>query len=189
MLFRSGQLDDISISKFSFKRYWRSSIRNRIQATIIFVSVFSFAVIGIATILFFYDKYESSNKDKLARVIHIMEKEVDEIVDRNLIDSDSLNHQEIAIRNTELKYAIKKIADIHGVDANLYDIEGNLIAASLELPYSEGVVSAKIDPVAYHHLHQKKEIQFIQNEKIGNLEFTSMYIPVSDKAEIGRAHV
>jgi len=176
-----GKLDGLSFSRFSLKKQFRLSIRNQIQGTIIFVSVLSFVIIGIATIMFFYDKYESANKDKLTRVIHIMEKEVDDIVDKNLLFKDSLSSQELSIRNKELEYAIKKIADIHGVDANMYDLNGDLIVASLNLPYTEGILSTKMDPIAFHHLVSLREIQYMQRENIGNLEFTSIYSPVTDK--------
>jgi nitrogen fixation/metabolism regulation signal transduction histidine kinase len=76
--------------------------------------------------------------------------------------------------------SVLKIAEIHGVDVNLYDLNGNLRLASLPLPYTKGIVSTKMEPMAYFHLHNKREIQYFQKEKIGNLEFVSSYVPVFD---------
>ena len=56
--------------------YWQLSIRNQIHGTVIFVSVVSFLVIGITTILFFINRYENTNREKLSRVIQVMENEV-----------------------------------------------------------------------------------------------------------------
>jgi nitrogen fixation/metabolism regulation signal transduction histidine kinase len=76
--------------------------------------------------------------------------------------------------------SVLKIAEIHGVDVNLYDLNGNLRLASLPLPYTKGIVSTKMEPMAYFHLQDKREIQYFQKEKIGNLEFVSSYVPVFD---------
>jgi two-component system nitrogen regulation sensor histidine kinase NtrY len=176
-----AKIESMRTSRFSVKKYLQVSIRNQIHGTIIFISVLSFVIIGVATILFFYDRYETTNKDKLTRVIHIMEKEVDEIVDKNWLFTDSLSAQNIAFRDKELEYVIKKIADIHGVDANMYDLKGDLMVASLNLPYAEGILSNKMNPQAFHHMSRLREIQFVQRENIGNLEFSSIYIPVTDK--------
>jgi hypothetical protein len=79
-----------------------------------------------------------------------------------------------------LEQSIDKISEIHGVDVNLYDLEGNLRISSLPLPYNKGILSTKMDPIAYYHLNKQKEIQFFQKERIGNLQFTSNYVPVID---------
>ncbi len=77
-------------SKFNLERAresWQFSIRNEIHGTIIFICVLSFLVIGIATILFFIDRYENTNREKLSKAIRIMEGELkNSIVPR----SDSL---------------------------------------------------------------------------------------------------
>jgi signal transduction histidine kinase len=157
--------------------YWQFSIRNQIHGTIIFISVVSFLVIGFATILFFIIHYESSNREKLSRVIRIMEKEVNSTINEgwNLTDSAANN---TASYDKKLELAVQKISDIHGVDVNLYDLNGNLRISSLPLPYTQGILSSKMDPIAYFHLNNKKEIQFFHNENIGNLTFISNYIPV-----------
>ena len=85
--------------------------------------------------------------------------------------------------------SVMKIAEIHGVDVNLYDLNGNLRLASLPLPYTKGIVSTKMEPMAYFHLHDKREIQYFQKEKIGNLEFVSSYVPVFDANGISAAYL
>jgi len=161
---------------------WKKlSLRNQIHGTIIFVSVLSFVVIGIATILFFINRYETNNREKLSRTIRIMEREVKNtiVVDWNKMDS---THTTIQIADKQLELAVQKISDIHGLDINLYDLEGNLRISSLPLPYKKGILSTKMDPVAYYHMNIKKEIQYFQKENIGKLNFVSNYIPVIDAA-------
>jgi hypothetical protein len=169
-------------SKFSWhklKLLWHLSIRNQIHGIIIFISAVSFIVIGIATILFFISRYESNNQEKLSRAIQIMKNQVSASLSNGWQMSGTLPVTIGGITQT-VEASVLKIAEIHGVDVNLYDLNGNLRLASLPLPYTKGIVSTKMEPMAYFHLHDKREIQYFQKEKIGNLEFVSSYVPVFD---------
>jgi len=166
-------------NKQLFKKYWQLSIRNQIHGTVIFISVLSFLVIGIATILFFISRYENSNREKLSRVIHVMENEVRISLSELSIFDDVVKVYDEAYRE-KLEKTIDKISEIHAVDVNLYDLDGNLKVSSLPLPYNKGIISTKIDPLAYYHLRKLKEVQYFKEEKIGNLNFISNYVPVID---------
>lgn len=161
------------------KYYWHLSIRNQIHGTVIFISVLSFFVIGIATILFFINRYQNTNREKLSRVIHVMENEVRTSLAEMLQDGNEIKTGDEAFRE-KLEKLISRVSEIHSVDVNLYDLDGNLLVSSLPLPYSKGVISSKMDPVAYYHLSNKKEVQFFKDEQIGKLSFLSNYVPVID---------
>jgi uncharacterized membrane protein YuzA (DUF378 family) len=53
------------------------NIRTQIHGTIIFISILSFVIIGIATISFFILRYEQNNKERLSRTMEIMIKEME----------------------------------------------------------------------------------------------------------------
>ncbi len=160
---------------------WQLSIRNQIHGTIIFISVVSFLVIGAATIVFFVNRYESNNREKLSRTIHIMASEVKKSIDKGWKINDTLNINDKNYKEN-LEETINKISEIHGVDVNLYDLQGNLNVSSLPLPYINGILSTKMEPMAYFHLHNRKEVQYFQKERIGELNFVSNYVPVIDAA-------
>lgn len=168
-------------SKNRFSYYWQLSIRNQIHGTVIFISVVSFVVIGIATILFFINRYQNTNREKLSRVIYVMENEVRTSLSEMLAADTVIKMNDIAFHE-RLQTVIDRVSEIHGVDANLYDLDGNLLVSSLPLPYTKGVISKKIDPVAFYHLNKKKEVQFFKEEQIGKLNFVSNYVPVIDAA-------
>ena len=156
------------------------TIRNQVHGTIILISLFSFIVIGIATILFFINRYHNNNREKLSRTIHIMENEI-----KNPLDTFSFYNEKLKLYdllpNEKLEYMINKLAEIHAVDINLYDVSGNLKVSSLPLPYNRGIVSTKMDPVAFYHLGKLKDVQFFQEQKIGKLKYLSNYVPVRDE--------
>ena len=171
-------------SKFNpryFKNNWQLSIRSQIHGTIIFISVFSFIIIGVATILFFISRYENNNRERLSRTIRVMENEVNNSLTELSVFDDVVKVYDEGYRKG-LEKIIAKISEIHAADINLYDLEGNLRTSSLLLPYQKGIVSTKMDPVAYYHLNKLKEVQFFKKDKIGKLNFVSNYIPVIDNS-------
>lgn len=161
--------------------YWRLSLHNQIHGAIISISIISFIVIALASVIFFTVRYEKNNREKLNRTIRIMEKEAKATLSQDWDRGDTLRYS-IIDHKVELEKAIQKISEIHGVDVNIYDLKGDLKVSSLPLPYNKGILSTKMNPSAYYHLNKKKEIQFFQKENIGKLSYISNYIPLMDAA-------
>ncbi len=164
----------------SYKSFWQFTIRNQVHGTIISISIFSFLVIGITTILFFISRYHSNNREKLSRTIHVMETQVRNSIDTIPLAQTQLNNLD-RVSNNLLEQTINNVAAIHAADINLYDLNGDLKVSSLPLPYKKGIVSEKMDPVAFFHLNKLKDVQFFQEQKIGELEYLSNYVPVRDE--------
>jgi signal transduction histidine kinase len=163
------------------KQYWQMSIRNQVHSTIIFISLLSFIVVGLATVLFFIDRYYSNNKERLSQTIHVMQNEIrNSLSDLTMFD-DVIQVYDAAYKE-KLDKTITKISELHSVDINIYDLNGNLKTSSLPLPYNKGIVSNLMDPEAYYHLHHLKEIQFFKNETIGTLRYLSNYVPIVDES-------
>jgi signal transduction histidine kinase len=169
------------LNRQPLRNYWQLTIRNQIHGTVIFVSVLSFLVIGVATILFFIYRYENNNREKLSRVINVMGNEVRTSLTELAMFDDVVKVYDEAYR-ARLEKVIIRISEIHDADVNLYDGEGNLRVSSLPLPYNKGIVSDRMDPVAYYHLNRQREVQYFKDEKIGKLSFVSNYVPVIDEA-------
>ncbi len=162
------------------RTHWQMSIRTQVHATIIFISLLSFLVVGVATILFFINRYHNNNREKLSRTIHVMQNEVRNSISDLIVFDDVIKIYDDA-NKAKLEQTITRISEVHAVDVNIYDLDGNLKVSSLPLPYSKGIVSNKIDPMAFYHLHQLKEIQFFKEEAIGKLNYLSNYVPVIDE--------
>lgn len=161
------------------RSYWQLTIRNQIHGIIIFISAASFLVIGTATILFFINRYENNNREKLSRAIQIINNQVNNSLQEGWSLADTLTSIDKDGRQLVEK-SLLNIAEIHGVDVNIYDLKGDLKLSSLPLPYIKGIVSTKMEPVAFLHLNDQKEVQYFQKEHIGNLRFLSSYVPVND---------
>ena len=155
------------------------SIKQQVHGTIIFFSIFSFLIIGIATILYFINRYENNNKETLSRTIKTMEEELTAQVSITVL-RENIFKNDIVSDMGATENVINNLSKIHGLDINLYSLSGDLQASSLPLPYVKGIVSTKMDPIAFYHLNNGKEIQYFQKEHIGKLDFVSGYIPVTD---------
>lgn len=167
-------------SPIKIKGRLQLSIRNQIHGIVISISVLSFLVIGTAAILFFVNRYENSNREKLSRVILIMKNQMSNSIQNGWVLSDRMNASDSSTQNSEMAKNFFNIADIHGVDVNVYDLNGVLKLSSLALPYNEGIFSTRMEPTAFLHLSRQKEVQYFQKEQIGSLSYLSSYVPIND---------
>ena len=171
----------IAISeKTTLRRMFQLNIRSQVHGTIIFISVFSFLIIGAATISFFISRYNRNNNDKLSRTMKIMVNEMEKkLADHNVFDDVVKVYDSVSIY--PLQQLVDEVADIHGVDVNVYDLNGNLQVSSEANVYTKGVLGKKMDPTAYYHLSRLRQIQHAQKERIGNFSYLSIYSPVRNE--------
>lgn len=163
----------------ALKRKFQLTIKQQVHGTIIFFSVFSFLIIGVSTILFFINRYERNNKETLSRTIKNIEEAVNKAIPNGKMEGTIFNLGTVGSANTK-ESIVNDLAKVYGLDINLYSLSGDLQTSSLLLPYTKGIVSTKMNPLAYYHLNDGKEIQYFQKEQIGTLDFISGYIPVTD---------
>lgn len=161
------------------------NIRSQVHSTIIFISIFSFLIIGAATISFFITRYKKSNSDKLSRTMKIMVNEMEKKLSDHSTFDDVVKIYD-SVSNYDLQKLVGEVSDIHGVDVNVYSLKGDLQVSSEANVYTKGVLSKKMDPAAYFHLDRLRQVQHSQEEKIGNFSYLSIYSPVRD--EEGKAY-
>jgi signal transduction histidine kinase len=167
-----------------FRRLFQINIRSQVHSTIIFISIFSFLVIGIATISFFISRYHRTNSDKLSRTMRIMVNEMQKEIGAHHTFDDVIRVYD-SVAYGGLQELVDEVSDIHGVDVNVYDLNGDLKVSSDPTVYTKGVLSTKMDPTAYYHLDRLSKVQHVQNEKIANFSYLSIYAPVQDdKGEV-----
>ncbi len=166
-----------------FRKLFQLNIRTQVHSTIIFISVFSFLVIGASTISFFISRYERNNREKLSRTMKIMVNEMQKrLSDQNTFDDVVRIYDSIS--NKGLQQLVEDVSDIHGVDVNVYGLDGDLYVSSEANVYNKGVLSKKMEPKAYYHLYRLRQVLYDQDEKIGKFSYLSMYAPVRDEGSV-----
>ncbi|GAC1588947.1 MAG: hypothetical protein NVS3B19_08710 [Ginsengibacter sp.] len=155
------------------------TVRNQVHGTIILISLISFIIIGITTILFFINRYNKNDHEKLSRTINLIENDIVNSTDStfNFIKNQSASNSNWAI-DSRMEAEINRIAEIHGSDINIYDLNGKLKVSSLPLPYNKGILGSLIDPMAYYHLKKLNDAQYFRVQKIGDLEYLNNYVPL-----------
>lgn len=186
-LFMVGILQLISLllrvfSERSLNLFSGLNIRSRIHGTVIFISILSFLIIGIATISFFISRYNRNNIDRLSRTADIMVREMEKRIKDTSSFSPSMSD---SVSKERFQTLVNEVADIHNADVNIYDLKGNMMVTSENKVYKEGVLSAKMHPLAFYHMNRLREVQYFQEEEISSLEYWSIYAAVrNEKGEV-----
>lgn len=169
-----------AIDRDEFKRFFHFNIRNQVHSTIIFVSIFSFIIIGVATINFFKARYHRNNSDRLSRTMSVMVNEMEKRI--GIHDSfEEVGGMYDSVSTFNLGALVEEVSEIHGVDVNVYDLHGNLRETSERDVYSKGMISNKMHPVAYYHLARLNQVEHVQQESFADLPYLSVYAPVRDR--------
>jgi len=79
-----------------------------------------------------------------------------------------------------LSSLIPLVSEVHRLDINIYDLNGNLVTSSEEDIFRGGLVSNKMGAYAYLYLNSLGYERCDQDESIGNLEYTAAYQPLKD---------
>jgi two-component system nitrogen regulation sensor histidine kinase NtrY len=146
-----------------------NKFRNRIQFVLVAVVLTAILLIGGGTILFLKKEYKSKNLTSISEKIHSLNVELS----HEIGDERSLNYTS----NQYLNYVLAKQSNVFYSDINLYDLSGNLIASSRPQIFEQGLISQKMDPIAFNQLKVHKQFEYTHNEKIGKLDFLSCYMP------------
>ena len=164
----------------SVKQFFRINIRSQIHATIIFISVFSFVVIAIAIISFFINRFNKSNEERLSKSIQVMATEIQRKVKSQMIFDDAITINDLGF-GSNIERMINEISEVHNADVNYYDALGNLKVSTQPYIYNKHLLNGKMEPSAYYQLHHNKLMRYVQQERIGNLSYLSIYVPVVDE--------
>jgi two-component system, NtrC family, nitrogen regulation sensor histidine kinase NtrY len=182
ILYQTGRL--LVLFKFKVHKMRKGiefNIKHQIQAAIVFISLFSFIIIGISTITFYINRFTQTNRERLIKSMKVLSNELgNDELKHHLFNRDTIQNN--SDNDSKLQKDIKEVAEIHNVDANLYDLSGNLKATTQPDIYKKQILSHMMDPKAYYQLSTQKEVQVIQDEKMSNFSFLSIYVPLYNQS-------
>ena len=157
------------------------SFRARINYSMLFIIIVSFAVIGSLTISFFKTQYDNYYTDRLIRkekaILTSIEYFLQENYDVAQTDSSAKGNL-----GDMLGIELVKISDIHNIDINVFDAAGDLATSSQMSIFDNELISHKMDPTAFRKMAVDHETQYTQQEGIGSLRYTASYAPIRNKA-------
>ena len=151
--------------ELDFNMSSQSSLRNKIQFSVLALIVLSFVVVGLVTVFYFRDSAEKNNLDRIKQTVASVQSELLELVYplRNISFTRNLNDN------------IKSLATKYQTNLMVYDEKGFLLHASSE--HSESpVIPTRMDFLSLLNLKKFSESVYISEaENKNELEFTNAF--------------
>jgi signal transduction histidine kinase len=163
LIFLAGYIASEGIDKIEF------NFSNQLQVSIITIIIISFFILGIITRANIIHLYNNKNKDNLTEKTFSVLTELE----HKLGTAPDLT-PDMQEYISEMLY---KFSVIFYSDINIYDTRGTLIASSRPQIFNEKLLSLKMNSSAFHKLTVVQSLLLLQNEKIGEQEYLSAYIP------------
>ena len=161
---------------FHFKPLEKTSskdLRFKIQVSIISI-VFVSMIIFTGTTIYYNIKanYENHQKDLNSKMESISEE-----INIRLQNIESFTPDVCNWIENELN----DLSNIFITDINIYSNEGIMMSSSRPEIISDGLLSSHMDATAFYELNNNKRVSYMQPERIGKLNFLSVYKPIINK--------
>ncbi|MCD4694822.1 MAG: hypothetical protein K8S16_01175 [Bacteroidales bacterium] len=145
------------------------NLKKRIQFSIITLILTSFIFIGVSSVYYIISLNKEKNNSILSEKAHSVIIELEhKLADEQNLTSD----MELYLSDLLYKFSLVFFSDI-----NLYNPEGTLLASSRPEIFNKGLLSEKMNPVAFQNLSFNNKSLFIHEEKIADYSFLSAYLP------------
>lgn len=145
----------------------------KIQAMVVVVMVISMIMFSVGTSFYIYQEYNKKNHSILREKIHSVLIEVE-----NKLSSEEKLDEKL---KEYISYILTKFSTVFFTDINMYNLDGTLLASSRQKLFNEGIISRQMDEKAFLQIRFLQKSEFIQDEKIGGLDYLSAYIPFKNK--------
>lgn len=170
------------------RNFKKLTIQKRLHYSMLGIVFFSFLVIGIVTAVYFSNESETANNNKLQLATQVAKLSVQDYLKRIQALEDPAMFDSVG-RSQAFKNFITTLAANQKIDINIFDDKGNLISTSQEDIYDKSLVSRRMRPEAYHRLHAEGTSIVIQNEKVGDLPYISLYEPLRNEQANSFAYI
>lgn len=153
------------------------TLKNRFQIANVGIIVVSFLILGGLLLYFLIRLNNLKNMDSFSeRTLSVMTEMQDKYGETE--DLDKLD-------KGVLEEDLQKLSGMFYADVNMYSTSGKLILSSRSQVFDEGLISARMNPVAFADLSKNRQSVFFQDERIGVYHYTSAYFPLyNDKNEL-----
>jgi two-component system, NtrC family, nitrogen regulation sensor histidine kinase NtrY len=175
-IFIKSHLDQIIAGEyFNFK--------NKLQFAMLGVLLLSFLLVGGGTIYYYLDQFKQKHEKNISEKSHSILAQLEQIFEENTEIKD--NWSRVDYRNIE--EMLINFSNVFFIDINLYNPKGELIATSRPEIFGRELTGRKISSVAYREIVHNHASQYIHDETIGKLNYSSAYVPLrnSEKQLIG----
>ncbi len=153
--------------KYSISK--KPTLRNKIQLSVLTLIIFSFFVVGLATVYYFSNSTAAYNLERLNnKAISIQYDAELKLKDFDLNQYDD-----------KLQREMVSLSNIHQTDIHMYGRDGRLVHSSNPEFFSTKRMSTLINPIAYKQLFHKGNFIFInEEERQGDALYQAAFVPI-----------
>jgi signal transduction histidine kinase len=145
-----------------------NALRRKITLSLLGLIIFSLVIVCAGSLIYNIAQYKATNSKQISERI----KSTLAILNHELYTLQLYN-----IQNTpELSVILTRISNSFDIDINIYDIHGKLLISSIPEMFSEHRHSARINFDIMMALEKGETSQIIRREKIGELDYMSVYV-------------
>lgn len=155
-----------------------NTLQKQIQNSMIALVLFSLAIIGLVTMVYFQYQYNIYHNSRLLKKVNAVMKNVSQYY----VEEYSIYGENTFDKVVQQK--IKVLSSIHALDINVYNTKGDLLQSSQAEIFKRNLVSSKMDADAYLNLIIKQKSKYVHDEEIGNLSYLSAYQPFRSNGKV-----
>lgn len=170
--------------KILFQRKWRilPTLALRIQILLLGIVLITLIAYGIGSGIFIQRQYnEITNqhiKDKLTSIVVDLNNLYNQ--DTTAFDANSSDLLEIRLQN---------LSRVFSTDITIFSPNGYLLATSRQKVFNSGLIGEQMNAHAMKHMNEYNNSEYIHDENIGNLSFSSGYAPIYNADDTKKAFV
>ncbi|HKK40526.1 MAG TPA: HAMP domain-containing sensor histidine kinase [Cryomorphaceae bacterium] len=171
-----GLLFSLGVALYRFRKdrmFFRLNLNRKVQALLVILTATTMVLFSLATKYYIEEKYSEKNERLISEKMHSILLELE----NKLSEEEGLNYE----MSDYLNQILSQFSVIFFTDINLFNPNGDLIASSQMRMFNESLISRKIDPTAYAYLHYLDQIEYIQEEAVGELSYLSAYSPLLNR--------
>ncbi|MEY3238416.1 MAG: hypothetical protein RI883_2517, partial [Bacteroidota bacterium] len=146
------------------------SLAVKIQLVLIGLVFVSLLAFGYGSGIFVSNQYNQYTQDVIKEKLTSVEMEL-----RNKLASQKI--LSITSDGNYIEYLLQNFSKVFVTDINFYDTQGYMIASSRSKVFNMGLLSEQMNPSAIKAFLVNSNSEFIHDEHIGNLNYTSAYLP------------
>lgn len=160
-------------SKPVFKFPFSLNFRQKLQLSFISILLISFTLIGIVISSLAIKQYETKNYENIQEKLNSVYIELESRISMEVLSASDWESSDY----NSLDEMLIKLSNIFNSDINLFNLHGYLIGTSRPEIFYRNITSKRMNNIASINLENLKKSEYLQKEKIGNLEYISAYIP------------
>jgi len=156
------------------------TIRSKVNLTILVTVFLSLFVVGLVTLSFLSNRYKETQRKNLQSLLLFYSQYIAYTTEENHIDIESLRSDKFSTYS-EFSYKMSRLAEELGAEVNIYNLSGRLIGTSQIDVYQKGLLSRYMDRNSLLYLTHNKVNEYIKEERLGQLNYQSLYAPIRNK--------